>query len=126
MRTNLTILALLSLIGAVAPAAAQTTVTGNPATGGASSATSGSQNAVTRPNTDHAVSGRPGGPGAVKLEPGANSFTEGETRRRLEQAGFKEVKDLRKDDQGIWRGMATRDGKPTRVGLDFKGNVAAP
>jgi len=126
---NLTTLAVLALIGAAAPASAQTTVTGNPATGGASSATSGSQNAVTRPNTDHAVSGKPGSPGAlanVKLEPGANSFTEGETRRRLEQAGFKDVKDLKKDDQGIWRGMATRDGKPTRVGLDFKGNVAAP
>ncbi len=59
--------------------------------GGTSSATSGGQNAVTRPNTDHAHDDRPAATGTganAKLERGANSFTEGEVRRRLEKAGL--------------------------------------
>ena len=59
------------------------------------------------------------------LAPGSNSFTEGQARGRIEDAGFKDLSDLRKDDQGIWRGKATRNGSPTEVGLDFKGNVVA-
>ncbi|MCJ2049836.1 hypothetical protein [Methylobacterium sp. J-070] len=121
------ILLLLPLLAA-APALAQTTVTGQPATGGASSATSGGQNAVTRPNTDHAHDGGSAGTGTVanaKLEKGANSFTEGEARRRLEKAGFHEVTDLKKEGDGIWHASAMMDGKPTSVGLDFKGNIAA-
>lgn len=59
------------------------------------------------------------------LAPGANSFTEGQARGRIEEAGFGQVTDLRKDDQGIWRGRATRNGSPTEVGVDFKGNVVA-
>ena len=127
MRTHLTTLVVLTLLGTV-PVFAQTTVTRTPATGGASSATSGGQNAVTRPNTDHATDGKPASTGAVstvKLEPGANSFTENEARRRLEKSGFHDVKDLKKDADGIWRGSAMLDGKATPVGLDFKGNVAA-
>jgi putative membrane protein len=59
------------------------------------------------------------------LAAGANSFTEGQAKSRIEKAGFSNVSDLKKDDQGIWRGTATKDGKSTPVGLDFKGNVAA-
>ena len=59
------------------------------------------------------------------LAPGSNSFTEGQARGRMQDAGFSDVTDLRKDDQGIWRGRATRNGSPTEVGLDFKGNVVA-
>ena len=127
MMPNRTLLVLLPLLSA-APVLAQTTVTGQPATGGASSATSGGQNAVTRPTTDHAQDGEPADKGtgtSVKLERGANSFTEGEARSRLEKAGYGEVKDLKKDDDGIWRGSAMLDGKAANVGLDFKGNVAA-
>lgn len=108
------------------PALAQTTVTGSPA-GGDTSAQSGNQQAVTRPNTDKADPGNPAATGAVtnaRLEAGANSFTEGEVRSRLEHAGFSGVGGLRKDDQGIWRGTATQNGRQVSVGLDFKGNVA--
>ncbi len=59
------------------------------------------------------------------LQAGANSFTEGEAKARLERAGFPNVTALKKDDQGIWRGMANKDGAMMPVGLDFKGNVAA-
>ncbi len=58
------------------------------------------------------------------LSPGANSFTEGEARRRMESHGFQNVMDLKKDDQGIWRGRAMKNGQSTAVMLDFKGNVA--
>ena len=127
MPLNRTLCALLPLLAAP-PALAQTTITGKPATGGASSATSGGQNAVTRPNTDHVQDSRPGGtvtPANVKLEKGANSFTEGEARSRLEKSGFTDAKNLKKDGDGIWRGTAMQGGKQVNVGLDFKGNVAA-
>ena len=54
---------------------------------------------------------------------GSNSFTEGQARSRIEAAGFTGVTDLQKDDQGVWRGRATRNGIQTAVGLDFQGNV---
>lgn len=54
---------------------------------------------------------------------GANSFTEGQARSRIEAAGYTDVKDLRKDDQGVWRGTAMRNGSSAQVGLDFQGNV---
>jgi putative membrane protein len=55
--------------------------------------------------------------------PGRNSFTAGEASRRITAAGFADVKDLKKDDQGIWRGQATKDGAATKVSLDYQGNV---
>lgn len=57
------------------------------------------------------------------LERGANSFTEGQARTRLEGAGLMNVTELAKDDQGIWRGKAMRDGKSVTVGFDYKGNI---
>lgn len=54
---------------------------------------------------------------------GANSFTEGQAAERIAAKGFAEVKGLKKDDDGIWRGKATKDGKAVDVSLDFQGNV---
>ena len=54
---------------------------------------------------------------------GANSFTEGQAKSRIEAAGFTNVSDLQKDDQGIWRGRAQRSGQQVSVALDFQGNV---
>jgi len=59
------------------------------------------------------------------LEPGANSFTEGQARSRIEAQGFTNVTDLRKDDQGIWRGKAMRSGASVGVAIDYRGNVQA-
>ncbi len=56
---------------------------------------------------------------------GANSFTEGQAKSRIESAGFAQVTNLRKDDQGIWRANAMRDGKQVSVSLDFRGNVVS-
>lgn len=54
---------------------------------------------------------------------GANSFTDGEARRRLESNGYSTVADLKKDDDGVWRGNATKDGAKVSVWLDYKGNI---
>ncbi|MFA6154208.1 DUF4142 domain-containing protein [Mesorhizobium sp.] len=57
--------------------------------------------------------------------PGANSFTEDQAKGRIQDAGFADVSALTKDDQGIWRGQATKDGKKVDVALDYQGNVVA-
>ena len=60
---------------------------------------------------------------AATPQPGANSFTEGQARSRIEAAGFSDVTELQKDDQGIWRGRGTREGRQVGVALDFTGAV---
>lgn len=54
---------------------------------------------------------------------GANSFTEGEAKSRIENNGFTNVAGLKKDDDGIWRGRAMRAGQQVEVALDYQGNV---
>jgi hypothetical protein len=54
---------------------------------------------------------------------GANSFTENQATDRVIAAGMTEPSALIKDDQGIWRGTAMKDGKQMPVAVDFKGNV---
>ena len=56
---------------------------------------------------------------------GANSFTEGEAKSRIEARGFQNVSELKKDDEGIWRGKAEQNGRSVSVALDFQGNVFA-
>jgi hypothetical protein len=56
---------------------------------------------------------------------GANSFTEGQAKSRIESGGYNNVSDLKKDDSGVWRGKAMKDGKSVNVSLDFQGNVIA-
>ncbi|HYF09419.1 MAG TPA: hypothetical protein VD970_17500 [Acetobacteraceae bacterium] len=107
--------------GAVPPAPG--TASGNRAVPGA----------TTRPGNDTGASPGNVGGNAVRtgdttvggLTPGANSFTEGQARSRIESAGYGNVTELRLDEQGIWRGRAMRDGRQVTVGLDYQGNVAA-
>jgi putative membrane protein len=54
---------------------------------------------------------------------GANSFTEKQARERIEKAGFAGVKNLKQDDQGVWRGHAQKSGQQVGVALDYRGNV---
>ena len=37
--------------------------------------------------------------------------------------GFTNVSNLKKDETGVWRGRATKDGKTVDVSLDYQGNV---
>ena len=60
---------------------------------------------------------------AAQPAKGANSFTDGEARRRIESSGYSTVADLKKDDDGVWRGSATKDGAKVNVWLDYKGNI---
>ncbi len=72
--------------------------------------------AVNSPN----VPAKPGAPVA-----GANSFTESQARSRIEDKGFTTVSNLSKDDNGVWRATAMKDGKQHNVSVDFQGNVVA-
>jgi hypothetical protein len=81
----------------------------------------GNSSGSSNPAVTHKPADSPQTTGAV--EPGANSFTEAQARSRLEAQGFGNVTELRKDDQGIWRGKAQRDGKSVSVAIDYKGTV---
>ena len=56
---------------------------------------------------------------------GRNSFTEGQAKSAVEKAGYSDVGELKKDDNGVWRGKASRDGSSAAVSVDFQGNVNA-
>lgn len=55
--------------------------------------------------------------------PGANSFTEGQAKSRLEANGYSNVTGLSKDDNGVWRGTATHSGAQVNVAVDYRGNI---
>ncbi len=78
------------------------------------------------PNVTPSRRDEPGSSSATTSTPpiaGANSFTETQARERIAKSGFSEVQNLRKDDQGIWRGQAQKNGAPVNVALDYRGNV---
>ena len=54
---------------------------------------------------------------------GRNSFTERQAKSKIEGAGYSDVSDLKKDDNGVWRGKATKGGKTASISVDFQGNV---
>jgi hypothetical protein len=56
---------------------------------------------------------------------GANSFTRSQAMSRIEKAGYSNVNGLAKDKDGIWRGVASKDGTTVHVALDYQGNVVA-
>lgn len=56
---------------------------------------------------------------------GRNSFTEGQAKSKIEDAGYTNVTELKKDDNGVWRGKASKSGSATAVSVDFQGNVNA-
>ncbi len=56
---------------------------------------------------------------------GANSFTEGQAQDRVVAAGYSGVSALKKDEKGVWRGTATKDGASVNVAVDYKGNVVS-
>ena len=54
---------------------------------------------------------------------GRNSFTEGQAKSKIEEAGYTNVTELKKDDAGVWRGKASKSGSVALVSVDFQGNV---
>jgi len=67
--------------------------------------------------------GKPEASNSTGSAEGANSFTEAQARKRIEEAGYTAVTGLAKDDKGVWRGKANKGGSEVNVGLDFKGHV---
>jgi hypothetical protein len=102
------IMVCLLLLASASPGWAQTAQ--RPATRDANTPAVNSPNSPSSPNAPVA---------------GANSFTEGQAKSRIEDKGFKNVSGLKKDDNGVWRGKATQNGKSVNVSLDFQGNVVA-
>jgi len=124
MQRSLPLIAVLSFLS-VGAAVAQTT---QPASPGTRSPTGSSNPAVSNTGNTPSIANPSGTANIVApsaLERGANSFTEGQAKSRLEGAGFSNVTDLKKDDDGIWRGKAMRQGKSVTVGFDYKGNIGA-
>ena len=76
-------------------------------------------------NTPPAVATPSTPPPAGAPVPGANSFTEGQAKSRIELMGYSNVASLTKDEKGIWRGKAVKDGRTVSVSVDFQGNVTA-
>jgi hypothetical protein len=54
---------------------------------------------------------------------GANSFTKSEATKQIEAKGYSNVTGLKKDKDGVWRGMATKDGQSGPISVDYQGNV---
>jgi hypothetical protein len=53
----------------------------------------------------------------------SNSFTEGQARGHIENAGYSDVTGLTKTPDGLWTGKAKKGGKTVNVTVDFKGAV---
>jgi hypothetical protein len=96
--------------GATMPGSANQTITGNSTTG------TNNKDANGAVNTSSAEQAAPA--------TGANSFTRAEARRRIAKHGFTDVTlNNTKDDHGVWRGTAKKDGQQVSVWLDYKGDV---
>jgi len=93
-----------------------------PATPNASTTTTNTapanRNGPSNPAVKTTEGNNPGAPAA-----GANSFTEGQAKARIESRGYANVSGLAKDTNGFWRGTAMKDGKSVNITLDYQGNV---
>ena len=108
-----TVFAAVLLLGSAGLAMAQ---------GAAPSTTTGNQT-VPSAGTSANPNANPTRAGNAALERGANSFTEEQARRRMQDRGYTNVEQLHKDQNSIWQAEATKDGRRVRVGVDFRGNV---
>ena len=105
MRNSLIVAAVLALVATGAVAQSQNPPANNAPQNSAINSSDSSNRQATAP-----VAGR-------------NSFTEGEAKSRIEKMGFSNVSNLKKDDNGVWRGRAIKDGKTVDISVDYQGNV---
>ena len=94
---------------------------------GSASGTSNMNQSNTAGSGNAAVNDKPAGSPQTtgSVEPGANSFIEDQVRSRFAAQGLMNVTELSKDDQGIWRSKAMRNGQQVSVALDYKGTIQA-
>ena len=52
-----------------------------------------------------------------------DSSTADQARKKIEAAGFREVRDLKKSCDNYWHGRAMKDGAPVRIVLSPRGQV---
>lgn len=86
------------------------------ATGGAfaQEAAQGPQNPAVKPMTQNNSS---------TPVAGENSFTMDQAKKQIEAKGYTKVTNLKKDQTGVWRGMAMKDGRSGPISVDYQGNV---
>ncbi len=104
-----------------APPPAPTTSVGAPANPSAPAPANPSAKAAASGNVNQAVATTDAN--ADQPAKGANSFTKGQARHRIQAKGYRHVTGLAKDQDGVWRGTARKDGQSVNVWLDYKGNV---
>jgi hypothetical protein len=102
----------IAATAATLPALAQTPPAGN------QSAPEANKDAPGNPAINRSDANNPGAPAA-----GANSFTEGQAKSRLEKDGYTNISELTKDGDGLWRGNAQRGGQTVEVAVDYQGNI---
>lgn len=62
---------------------------------------------------------------ATDVASASNSFTEGQAKGHIENAGYSNVTGLMKTPDGMWTAKASKGGKTMDVAVDFKGAVTA-
>jgi outer membrane biosynthesis protein TonB len=72
-----------------------------------------------------ATSGEPLAPPRADPVPSGPGLTEQQARTQLSGAGYGEVQDLQRGENGAWRGRAMRDGQPVSVTIGTDGEVTA-
>jgi len=77
-----------------------------------------------QPEAPNKAVNAPGQNNSDKPVKGANSFTEDQAKRRIQSAGYEGVSELKKDDDGVWRGKAMRGRSQFEASVDYQGNVS--
>lgn len=114
----------LALMGACSKPASET-ATDTSAAAADASASIAAPGGVVSPPADNAAINTGANPSDAMTEAASNSFTEGQAKGRIEDAGYTEVTGLAKGTDGMWTAKAMKDGKTMDVSLDFKGAVTA-
>jgi hypothetical protein len=132
---------ILASLGACSKPASQTasdtaSATGAAASNAASNTADMAANTASGPTSPGGVVSPPNSPenSAVNTDankdvstqtPGSNSFTEGQAKGHIENAGYTDVTGLTKTPDGMWTAKAKKGGKTMDVSVDFKGAVTA-
>ena len=85
--------------------------------------TASAQNPPAQSGPNNNAVNSPGKTTRMRPVAGRNSFTEGQAKSKIEEAGYTNVTELKKDDAGVWRGKASKSGSAASVSVDFQGNV---
>ena len=85
--------------------------------------TASAQNPPAQSGPNNSAVNSPGQNNSSAPVAGRNSFTEGQAKSKIEEAGYTNVTELKKDDEGVWRGKASKSGSVASVSVDFQGNV---